>query len=85
MKFKEKLIKMFDFDEYMRPFLVMFAVLYIITAFRSAYLLMKSFEGVLFYLVSMLGLLICILTVLKIYQSICRFMGANKLYNKIKK
>lgn len=79
-----KFIKMFDFDEYMRPFLVMFAVGYIIGIFKFAYLLIKSFKGLLFYLVFMPSLLIFMLIFLRIYQSICRFMGANKLYNNIK-
>ncbi|AVX30167.1 hypothetical protein CTH_0564 [Carboxydocella thermautotrophica] len=80
---KSLLKKLFIFDEFMRMYLIMFSILYVIGIFKFIYLI-NSIIGFVQYVGLMIGLLIVIVLGLHFFQFLCRSVGMDKIYTNMK-
>lgn len=80
---KSLLKKLFTFDEFMRIYLIMFSILYVIGILKFIYLI-NSIIGFVQYLGLMIGLLIVIVLGLHFFQFLCRMVGMDKIYTNMK-
>ncbi|AVX19756.1 hypothetical protein SAMN02745885_02632 [Carboxydocella sporoproducens DSM 16521] len=80
---KSLLKKLFIFDEFMRMYLIMFSILYVIGIFKFIYLI-NSIIGFVQYVGLMIGLLIVIVLGLHFFQFLCRLVGMDKIYTNMK-
>jgi len=83
MTFKSALKKLFTFDKFMRIYLIMSSLLYVMGILKFLYLI-NSFVGFIQFLGLMLSTLIIIVLGLHLFQAICRLVGIDKIYANMK-
>lgn len=83
MKLKIILKRLFTFDEFMKGYLIIFSILYIMAIFKFLYFI-DSIKGFVQYIALMVSSLISIILFLHVIQVICRLIGMDKLYTNLK-
>jgi len=83
MKLNGLIKKLFTFDEFMRIYVIMFSIMYVLAIFNFLYLV-NSIIGFFLYIGLMVGLFILIVLGLRFFQSLCRAVGMDKVYDKYK-
>ncbi len=77
-----KLSRFLKFDKYLLPFIIIYVLFYIMGVFKFLYLFNEA-NGYLLYFSFLIGMPLVIVIFLKIIQQICRFIGVDKIVEKV--
>ncbi len=72
------------FEEYMAPYVILCGMSYIYGVIKF-FGMITSFKGVIIFIAFVIGEPLLMFIVLKLFQTVCRLVGVNKIYASIKK